>query len=215
MRSHFRELMQRHAENLEFEKAQRIKEKLTAFEDYQAKSTLVNQTIRDVDVFAIMTDEKSAYVNYLKVVNGALINTHTLELTKNLNEDERDLLVYAIPELRQKFNSISPELVVPFELTVPGEAELTITVPQRGDKRRLLELSEKNARYFLLQKKKEAVSRRNKQTSAERILRTLQEDLQMDDLPIHIECFDNSNMQGSYPVSSCVVFKNARPAKRD
>ncbi|MGA1582077.1 MAG: helix-hairpin-helix domain-containing protein, partial [Saprospiraceae bacterium] len=134
---------------------------------------------------------------------------------KNLNDDEGDLLVYAIPVLRERFHSISPELVVPFELTVPGESDLTITVPKRGDKHRLLELSEKNARFVMLQKKKEAASRKSKQTSAERILRTLQEDLQMDQVPLHIECFDNSNMQGSYPVSSCVVFKNAKPAKRD
>ena len=215
VRQHFRELMHHYATNLEFEKAQRIKEKLEAFEDYQAKSTVVSQTIQDVDVFAIATDEKSAWVNYLKVINGALINTHTLELTKNLNDDEGDLLVYAIPVLRERFHSISPELVVPFELNVPGESDLTITVPKRGDKHRLLELSEKNARFVMLQKKKEAASRKSKQTSAERILRTLQEDLQMDQVPLHIECFDNSNMQGSYPVSSCVVFKNAKPAKRD
>ena len=215
VRQHFRELMHRHAENLEFEEAQRIKDKLAAFEDYQAKSTVVSQTIRDVDVFAISTDEKNAYVNYLKVVNGALINTHTLVLTKNLNDDERDLLVYSIPLLRERFNSVSPEIVVPFEVLVPGEDNLTITVPKRGDKHRLLELSEKNARFVLLQKKKEAATRQGKQTSAERILRTLQDDLQMEQLPLHLECFDNSNIQGAFPVSSCVVFKNAKPAKRD
>lgn len=215
VRQHFRDLMQQYAEKLQFEKAQRIKDKLAAFEDYQAKSTVVSQTIKDVDVFSIATDDKSAYVNYLKVVNGALINTHTLVMTKNLNDDEHDLLVYAIPVLRERFNSVSPEIVVPFEVVVPGEDGLVVTVPKRGDKHRLLELSEKNARFVLLQKKKEAANRQGKQTSVERILRTLQDDLQMDELPLHLECFDNSNLQGSYPVSSCVVFKNAKPAKKD
>jgi excinuclease ABC subunit C len=212
--AHFRDKMHRHAENLEFEKAQALKEKLTAFEDYQAKSTVVSAHIRDVDVFSIASDEKYAYVNYLKVVNGALINTYTQEMTKNLNEDEGELLAYAVSSLREKFNSIAEEVVLPFEVDLPEE-NLKITIPQRGEKRKLLELSGKNVNFFLKQKKREETLRKNKQTSAERILRTLQEDLHLKVLPTHIECFDNSNMQGSYPVSSCVVFRNAKPAKND
>ena len=211
---HFKGEMQRYAEELDFEKAQQIKEKLTAFEDYQAKSTVVSTTIRDVDIFSIAADEKEAYINYIKVVNGAIIHTHTQELVKNLDDEEEDLLAYAIPILRERFNSIANEVILPYELEL-GEENVTITVPKIGDKRKLLDLSEKNVKYYLLQKKKQEVSQTRKQTSAERILRTLQKDLQMEVLPIHLECFDNSNIQGSHPVASCVVFKNAKPSKKD
>lgn len=211
---HFKGEMQRCAENLDFERAQQIKERLTAFEDYQAKSTVVSTTIRDVDVFSIASDEKEAYINYLKVVNGAIIHTHTQELIKNLDDEEEDLLAYAIPILRERFNSIAREIILPFKVEL-GEENADITIPKIGDKRKLLDLSEKNVKYYLLQRKKQEASQTRKQTSAERILRTLQKDLQMEALPIHIECFDNSNMQGSHPVASCVVFKNAKPSKKD
>jgi len=211
---HFREVMQHHAEQLEFEKAQRIKDRLSAFEDYQHKSTVVSTTIRDVDVFSIACDEKEAYVNYIKVVNGAVIHTHTQDVVINLDDDERELLEYVIPILRERFNSIAGEIIVPYPLQLEDE-HTRITVPKIGDKKKLLELSEKNGKYYLLQKKKQRLSQKRKQTAAERILRTLQEDLQMAELPMHIECFDNSNTQGSFPVSSCVVFKNARPSKKD
>ena len=214
VKNHFKEEMQALAENLEFEKAQNLKEQLSSFEDYQSKSTVVSTVIKDVDVFSIESDEKESYVNYMKVINGALINTYTLEMTKNLNEDESDLLIQAIPHLREKFNSIAPEMILPFKLTLPGEPVLQ-TIPKIGDKKKLLELSQKNVKYFVLQKRKDAVSKTNRQTSAERILRTLKEDLNMTQMPFHIECFDNSNFQGAFPVASCVVFKNAKPAKRD
>ena len=214
VKAHFKNQMKTYAENLDFEKAQGLKEKLTAFEDYQGKSTVVSNTIRDVDVFSIATDEKSAYVNYLKVINGAIINTFTVEMVKNLDEEQEDLLSFTIPFLREKFNSIAPEIIVPMDVKI-GENETTITVPQRGEKRSLLELSEKNVTYFLLQKKKEAINNIKKQTSSERILNTMKSDLRLNFLPIHIECFDNSNMQGSHPVASCVVFKNTKPSKKD
>ncbi|NRB50096.1 MAG: excinuclease ABC subunit C [Saprospiraceae bacterium] len=211
---HFKQEMQKMAENLEFEKAQQMKEKLDAFNDYQAKSTVVSTKIRDVDVFTIASAEKEAYINYLKIVNGAIIHTHTQELVINLDDEEEDLLQYTIPLLRERFNSIAQELILPYPLTLSDE-DLTITVPKIGDKKKLLELSQKNVKFYLMQKQKEAVSRTNKQTPAERILRTMQKDLQMDVLPIHLECFDNSNIQGAHPVSSCVVFKNAKPSKKD
>ena len=214
VKRHFTEKMQEYAQNLEFEKAQQLKEKLGAFEDYQGKSTVVSTKIRDVDVFTIGQDEKLAYVHYVKVVNGAIINTYTQELIKNLDEELDDILSYSIPELRDRFNSIAPEIIVPFEVHLP-DPEIVITIPKIGDKKKLLELSEKNIKYFVLQKKKEALGQIRKQTSAERILRTVQEDLQMSELPLHLECFDNSNIQGSHPVASCVVFKNAKPSKRD
>ncbi len=214
VKAHFKMEMERMAENLEFEKAHQIKEKLAAFEDYQSKSTVVSQSIRDVDVFSIAADEKQAYINYLKVVNGAVINTYTQELTQNLDEEQRDLLEYAIPELRDRFNSIAPEILVPFEVQYT-DPNVKVTVPKIGDKRKLLELSEKNVQYHLRQQKRDEVSRERKQTSAERILRTLMDDLHMKEVPLHIECFDNSNIQGAYPVSSCVVFRNAKPSKSD
>jgi excinuclease ABC subunit C len=219
LRGHFREVkdhlkrrMETHVRDLEFEKAQDIKEKLSLFEDYQAKSTVVSPRIRDVDVFGIATDEESAYVNYLKVINGAIIHTYTQELTKNLDEDEADLLSFTIPELRERFNSIAPELVIPFKVGLPDQ-ELIQTVPQRGDKRKLLELSQKNVRYFLLQRQQQKLNRKRKQTQTERVLKTLQEDLRMNHTPFHIECFDNSNIQGSNPVAACVVFRNGKPSK--
>lgn len=213
VKAHLRDEMQRFAENLQFEQAQIAKDKLALFEDYQGKSTVVNPSIRDVDVFAIAADEKEAFVNYLKVVSGAIIHTFTLTLTKNLDEDHETLLAFAIPELRHKFNSAAEEIIVPVEVVVPGVT--TVTVPKIGDKKKLLELSEKNVQYHLLQQRRDATTRTNRQTPAERILRTLQADLNMADVPLHIECFDNSNIQGTNPVSSCVVFRNAKPAKRD
>ncbi len=211
---HFKAEMQRHAENLEFEKAQRIKEQLAAFEDYQSKSTVVSPHIRDVDVFAIAADQKEAFVHYLKVVNGAIIHSHTQEMVKNLDEDLADLLSYAIMDLRERYQSLAKEVMVPIPVVLP-DPELTIHTPKTGDKRKLLELAEKNVQFHLLQRQKEEASKTKRQTPAERILRTLQQDLHMKDLPLHIECFDNSNTQGTNPASACVVFKNARPSKKD
>ena len=215
VKNHFKAEMERLAEELEFERAQKIKEKLTAFEDYQSKSTVVSTTIQDVDVFSIASDEeeKEAYINYIKIVNGAIIHTHTQELVKNLDDDEQGLLEYAIPVIRERFNSIASEIILAYEVQL--EDGVQATVPKIGDKKKLLDLSHKNARYFMLQRKKQRVSHQRRQTSAERILRTLQSDLNMDQLPLHIECFDNSNIQGSHPVASCVVFKNAKPSKKD
>ena len=214
VKSHFKEKMQWHAENLEFEKAQDLKIKLTAFEDYQGKSTVVSAVIKDVDVYSIGTDETSAYVNYIRVVNGAIINTFTMEMVMNLNEDEEELLSFSIPELRERFNSTAPEIICSVEVPLADE-DIIVTIPQRGDKKKLLELSEKNVWYYLMQKKKDAINKIKKVTSAERILTTLKSDLQMEELPMHIECFDNSNIQGTNPVASCVVFKNAKPSKKD
>ena len=212
---HFKSEMFHHAEDLEFEKAQAIKDKLQAFEDYQSKSTVVSTSVRDVDVFTIASDEKEAYINYLRVVNGAIIHTHTQELIRNLDDEEdADLLAYAIPLIRERFNSLAPEIIVPFELP-PVEDQIAMTVPKIGDKRKLLELSQKNVQYYQMQKKRDEATRAKKQTPAERILRQLQQDLRMEAIPLHIECFDNSNIQGAHPVSSCVVFKNARPSKQD
>lgn len=206
--------MKDHAENLEFEQAQLLKDKLFAFEDYQASSTVVSTTIKDIDVFAITKDTQIAYVNYLKIINGALINTDIVELQMNLDDETEDLLSFAIPTIRERFESVAPEVIVPILVTLP-DASIQVTIPQRGDKKKLLELAEKNIDYYILQKKRNDISHQKKVSSAERILTTLKNDLQMDKLPMHIECFDNSNIQGTNPVSSCVVFKNAKPSNKD
>ncbi len=203
-----------YADQLQFELAQDFKDKLEAFEDYQAKSTVVSASIKDVDVFSITSDEKNAYVNYLKVVNGALINTDTLEVEKKMEESDEHILSISIPHLREKFNSIAPEVVLPMQ-TEMVDNDLIVTIPQRGDKRKLLELSEKNVKYYLHQKYQQELTRKKKQTSTERILNTMKEDLQMSEIPFHLECFDNSNIQGTNPTASCVVFKNGKPSKRD
>ncbi len=212
---HFKAEMERLAEQMEFERAQQIMEKMQAFNNYQSKSTIVTTSIKDVDVFSIVMDDKEAYLNYIKIVEGAIINTDTQEMILNLDEEDVDsLLAYAIPRIREKFNSQAPEIILDRIIPLPG-IEAEITVPKIGDKKKLLDLSEKNARYYLLNKKKQRISHANRQTPAERILRTLQSDLGMEDLPMHIECFDNSNIQGTNPTSSCVVFKNAKPSKKD
>ena len=200
-------------EELNFEQAQVFKEKLEALDNYQSKSTVVNTSVADSDVFFIRTDEEMAYVSFLKIVNGALINSDNLELKMNLNDKEDELLVFAIKYIREKFNSISKEIIV--QRKIRYFEDVTITVPQRGDKKHLLDLAEKNLKYYMIQKRKEDLNKIRKQTPAERILKTLQEDLEMDVIPFHIECFDNSNIQGSDPVASCVVFKNAKPSKKD
>lgn len=206
--------MQYYAERMEFELAQSYKEKLDAFINYQAKSTVVSTSIQDVDVFSYVADEQKAFVNYLKIINGAIINTDTIELTKRMDEEREDILLFAIESLRTKFKSFAPEIIVPFDLgwLIP---DVKITIPKIGDKRKLLDLSEKNVKYHMLQVRKDAVNKMKKVTSVERILTTMKKDLMMDEIPFHIECFDNSNIQGTNPVSSCVVFKNAKPSPKD
>ena len=206
--------MEHYAELMKFEEAQLLKDKFQVFVNYQSKSTVVHTSITDLDAFSIASDEKHAYINYLKIINGAIINSDTVEIEKKLDEEDREILEFAIPAIREKFNSIAPEIAVPIEIDFV-DPEVLITIPKIGDKRHVIELSEKNVKYFLFQKKREALNKIKRQTPAERILKTLQSDLQMDKIPFHIECFDNSNIQGTNPVASCVVFKNAKPSKRD
>lgn len=206
--------MKSHAENLEFEKAQSFKDKLFAFEDYQSSSTIMSTTIGDVDVFALKKEDNIAYVNYLKISNGTLVNTDVTEMQMNLDNEDEDLLSYVIPFIRERFDSQAPEVVVPINVLLT-DAKIEITVPQRGDKKKLLELAENNIDYYIKQKKRDEISHQKKVSPAERILTTLKKDLQMDVMPLHIECFDNSNLQGTNPVSSCVVFKNAKPSNKD
>ena len=202
-----------HAENLEFEKAQSVKEKLNLLENYQSKSTIVNTKINNVDVFTIVSDENSAFVNYLKISSGAIIQTHTIELKKKLEETDEQLLVYAITELRQRFNSVSKEIYSSLMLEDLWEGA-KILLPKIGDKYKLIELSKRNAKYMQFDKikKKDALKAKS---SDKRIVNQLQVDLNLKEKPRHIECFDNSNFQGSNAVAACVVFKNAKPSRKD
>ena len=203
--------MQVLSENYEFEKANLIKQKLDLLKDYQSNSTVVNADINNVDVFAFVEDETTAFVNYMKVVNGSVIQTKTIELHKKIEEEKEDLLQLAITELREQFASESNEIIVPFLIPTPSE-KIKITVPQIGDKKKLLELAEKNVSYYKLNL---ALNAPAKTSPSERILKQLKEDFRLKDTPFHIECFDNSNFQGSYPVASMVVFKNAKASKKD
>jgi len=214
VREYILDRMNYYSEKLEFEKAQEFKDKLIAFENYQAKSTVVSTKIKDLDVFYMDSDDDFAYVNYLKVVNGSIILADTVKLIKNLDEKKDDILRYAIDELRNKYNSVSKELVLPFRLITTIE-DAKITVPRIGEKNKLLDMSRKNVKYFMLQNQKSILESKKKVSSSERIMNTLKSDLEMDVLPYQIECFDNSNLQGSFPVASCVVFKNAKPSKKD
>jgi excinuclease ABC subunit C len=201
------------ASGYNFEAAAAVKARLETLEKFQSKSTIANTRIEHVDVFSIVTDERAGYVNYIKVMNGALIQTHSLELKKQLDESEEELLMIAIVELRQQIGSEAPEIIVPFPLEYPIE-NLIITIPQRGDKKALLDLSNRNARYFKLERQKQKVKHISV-TRVTRKLETLQKDLRLSDLPVHIECFDNSNIQGTNAVAACIVFRNALPSKKD
>ncbi len=214
VRQHLKTQMDGHAAQMEFEKAQEIKEKLRLFGDYQSKSAVVSQKIRDVDVFALATDRKYAYVHFLKVVNGGIIHSHTMTMQKNLNTDADQLLALAAEHLRETFGSTAPEIIVPFDIPIVSDA-VTVTIPQRGEKKGLLDLADKNVKHYLFRKQQEEINKRGRANMTERILKTLQKDLEMDEVPWHIECFDNSNLQGTHPVASCVVFRNARPAKSE
>jgi excinuclease ABC subunit C len=210
---YLKDLMRGYAEEMRFEEAAAIKEKLDLLEKFQSRSTVVSNTISDVDVFSIDQDEAFAYVNYLKIIRGAIVQTYTMEIKKVLDESAEELLEFAIVEIRQKIFSNAKEILLPMKLDVELEG-VKFQVPKQGDKKKLLELSERNAIYYKLEKQKhQTISKAEKNTS--RILETMQKDLQLKVLPVHIECFDNSNLQGTNPVSSCVVFRNARPAKKD
>lgn len=214
VRDHLIRQMNKAAGELDFERAQHWKDKMVAFEDYQGKSTVANIHLKDVDVFSVDIDREEGLIYYMKVVNGAVINTYIAEITLKIAEEPEDILAYAIPRIREKFGSITHEIIVPFPVEIADPA-ITITVPQRGDKHKLLELSDKNLALYKLQKRREEMNKKGRVTHAERIIRTLAQDLQMDELPYHIECFDNSNIQGAHPVAACVVFKNAKPSKKD
>ncbi len=208
----FNSLMLRFAANTEFEEAQKIKEKIDLLSNYQAKSTVVNPSITNVDIFSIISDESFAYVNFFKVNNGAIIQSHTTEIKKKLDEDDKQLLELAVIEIRQRFNSQSKEIYTPFNINV-GDA-VKITVPKLGDKKRIVDLSLRNAKYYRQERFKQ-IKIVDPDRHTKRIMAQMQKDLRLSAEPRHIECFDNSNTQGTNPVGSCVVFKNGKPSKKD
>lgn len=210
---HLKNVMKEMADNMKFEEAIKIKEKYDSLNRYQSRSTVVSPNITDVDVFSIEEDEYFAFVNYLKVIKGAIIQTFTLEIKKVLNEASDQLLLSGIVDIRQKIFSNAKEILVPIKLENVMDG-IVFKVPKRGEKSELLKLSQRNAKYFRLEKDKQAVLK-NPKIREERILNTIKKDLQLKELPEFIECFDNSNLQGSFPVAACVVFLNTKPAKKE
>ncbi|MFP4046277.1 MAG: excinuclease ABC subunit UvrC [Bacteroidales bacterium] len=207
------DLMWKFSQNYQFEEAQSIKEKIDLLGKYKSRSTVVNPRITNIDVFGVLVEKNTIYVNYLKVLSGRIVQAHTVEVKRQLEEKPSELLPLIILDIREKTRSESKEIVVPFNVEFPL-ANLKVTVPQKGDKKKLLELSERNLKYYHLErmKKKEMIQ---KKFDKKKILEQLQSDLRLDSLPVHIECFDNSNIQGSHPVAACVVFRDGKPSKKE
>ncbi len=213
--NHFKNEMKGLAEKMEFEKAELIKKKIDFLKNYQSRSVVANPRLSEMDIFSIMKYEEKAYINYLMVQNGTIVQTKTI-LTENfLDETEEEILAFAVAQLRSTFNSKAKEIIVPFTINYP-ENEVIITVPKGGDKKKLLDLSEKNAQYFIDElKNKQRLKLDKKNIDKLDLLKQVQQDLRLSQIPFHIECFDNSNFQGSYPVSAMVCFKNGVPSKKD
>jgi excinuclease ABC subunit C len=208
----FHTMMHSFAAEMEFEEAQKIKEKVDLLSNYQAKSTIINPSINNVDVFSIISDETHGYANFLKISNGAIIQSHTTEIKKKLDETDKELLEIFIIEIRQRFNSLAPEVYVPFDVDLAGTVK--VTIPILGDKKRIVELSERNAKYYRMEQFKQ-IKIVDPDRHAKRIMAQMQKDLRLSSEPRHIECFDNSNIQGTHPVAACVVFKDGKPSKKE
>jgi excinuclease ABC subunit C len=201
------------ASEQKFEQAQQLKERIQTLENFQAKSTIVNTDIDNVEVFSIASDAQSTYANYMHILRGSIVHVYTAEVVRQLDETDEEVLAFVVRSFRERMNSKAKTALLPFELNekIPG---LEGTVPQRGDKKKLVDLSLKNANHFLLEARKRAAFL-DPERNTQRILETMKKDLHLSELPVHIECFDNSNIQGTNPVSACVVFKNAKPSKSD
>ncbi|WP_417363326.1 excinuclease ABC subunit UvrC [Galbibacter sp.] len=208
----FRNKMNALAEEMKFEEAHEIKEKIEILENYQSKSTVVNPKINNVDVFSVVSDEEYGYVNFLQISHGAIIRAHTIEMKKKLDESDRELLELAITELRTRFNSLSKEILVPFQVDVVKDVK--VIIPKLGDKKRILELSVRNAKLYRQERFKQ-IKITDPDRHVNRIMAQMKKDLRLGVEPRHIECFDNSNIQGTNPVAACVVFKDGKPSKKD
>jgi excinuclease ABC subunit C len=213
---HYKKEMSGFAEQLQFERAEITRKKLEHVENYQAKSVIVSKHLGTIDVYTILKEDDTAYVNYLMIQNGTIVQTHTIQLQTHLEEDEAEVLSFAVAQLRQTFLSQAAEIIVPFAIEYP-EPGVVFTIPKGGDKKKLLELSLKNVEYFREELKKKKILQLEGKSDMDRkqVLYKMQEDLQLSDLPLHIECFDNSNFQGAYPVSAMVCFKDGVPSKKD
>ncbi|HEX8576657.1 MAG TPA: excinuclease ABC subunit UvrC, partial [Flavobacterium sp.] len=208
----FKSKMKELASEMKYEEAQKIKNKIDILENYQSRSTIVNPKITNIDVFSIVSDESAAFVNFLQIAHGSIVRSHTMELKKKLDETDEELLELAVVELRERFNLVSKEVIVPFEINL-GE-NIKITVPQLGDKKQILDLSIRNAKFYRMdQLKQMQIVDPDRHTN--RIMAQMQKDLRLSVEPRHIECFDNSNIQGTNPVAACVVFKDGKPSKKD
>ena len=201
------------ASDQKFEQAQQLKERIQTLENFQAKSTIVNTDIDNVEVFSIASDAQSIYANYMHIMRGSIVHVYTAEVVRQLDETDEEVLAFVIRSFRERMKSQAKSALIPFDIheKIPG---LELHVPQRGDKKKLIELSLKNANHFLLEARKRAAFL-DPERNTQRILETIKKDLRLPELPVHIECFDNSNIQGTNPVSACVVFKNAKPSKAD
>ena len=208
----FKRLMNEFASKMQFEEAQKVKEKIDVLENYQSRSTIINPKITNIDVFSIVSDESAAYVNFLQISHGSIIRSHTLDIKKKLDESDEELLELAIIELRDRFHLLSKEIIVPFPVHL-GE-NIKITVPQLGDKKQILDLSIRNAKFYRIDQLKQ-LQIVDPERHSNRIMAQMQKDLRLSEEPRHIECFDNSNIQGTNPVSACVVFKEGKPSKKD
>ena len=211
--SYLKEKMMLHANKMEFENAQKIKEQLLLLTNYQSKSSIVSSKINNVDIFTIISDEKNAFVNYLKITSGAIIQSHTVEIKKKLSESDEEILQFVITDLRIRFNSVSTFIYSSHNIINIWEG-VKIIVPAQGEKKKLIDLSLRNAKYMQLEKKKRQALNLTKSNKSI-VLKKLQQDLHLKEIPIYIECFDNSNFQGSNPTASCVVFKKGLPSKKD
>ncbi|TYP99933.1 excinuclease ABC subunit C [Tenacibaculum adriaticum] len=205
-------MMMNFASEMKFEEAQKIKDKLDSLKNYQAKSTIVNPSINNVDVFSIISDETHGYANFFKIMNGSIVQSYTTEIKKKLDETDKELLELFIVETRQRFNSLSREIYVPFKVDVGDEVK--VTIPKLGDKKRIVELSERNAKYYRQEQFKQ-IKIVDPDRHVKRIMAQMQKDLRLQVEPRHIECFDNSNIQGTHPVAACVVFKDGKPSKKE
>ena len=210
---HLYEQMQQLASEWKFEEAQKLKEKYEAIENYRSKSTVVTPMLHNIDVFSITENDASAYINYLHIGNGAVVQAYTFEYRRRLDETKEDLLTLGIVEMRKRFDSHAREIILPFPIDIEWEG-VTFTIPQRGDKKKLLELSEMNGKQYKIDKLKQA-EKLNPEQRATRLLKEIQDALHLKELPVQIECFDNSNIQGSDAVAACVVFKMGKPSKAD
>jgi len=208
----FKRLMNDFASKMQFEEAQKIKEKIDILENYQSRSTIINPKITNIDVFSIVSDESAAFINFLQISHGSIIRSHTMEIKKKLDETDAELLELAIIELRERFQLLSKEIIVPFKVDL-GE-NIKITVPQLGDKKQILDLSIRNAKFYRIEQLKQ-LQIVDPERHSNRIMAQMQKDLRLSEEPRHIECFDNSNIQGTNPVSACVVFKEGKPSKKE